>query len=114
MATITISYTALVAPTQVVDQICRTFQPVNAAADNAAFAGTYYDTNVEGWGGQAKPIADFVEESIAHPGVVLALKLAVENGQYVLTSDDADLIMYYEELKNALADQGFTITIATE
>jgi hypothetical protein len=114
MANITIKYTAITAPTQVVSDIFRHFDPKNAAADNPAFEGTYYDTNVDGRGVLETP-EEFFKNSIAHPGVILALKRAqeAESHQYVVVTEDADTIAYYEEIASALADQGFTITVGT-
>lgn len=112
MATIKIAYTAIAAPTvQPVDQICAMFLPTNAAADNAAFEGTYYDTNVEGWG-EGTSIEKFFKDSVAHPGLVAALKLAMENGEYEFDTDDFKTIMYAEEVADAVADQGFEITVS--
>lgn len=112
MATISIKYTAISAPAaEPIAQICAIFQPTNAAADLPAFEGTYYDTNVEGWG-EGTAIADFIRSSVAHPGLVLALKMAFENGEYEFDTEDEKLIMYLEEVKDAVADQGFDITVS--
>lgn len=112
MATITIAYTAPEAPVaQPVDQIFAMFVPTNAAADNAAFEGTYYDTNVKGWG-EGMSIQEFFQKSIAHPGLIAALKLAMENGEYEFDTDDEKTIMYLEEVADAVADQGFEITVS--
>lgn len=114
MATITIAYTAVTAPAnQVGAQICSTYLPTNAAADLAPFDGTYYDTNVQGFG-EVMPVAKFYADSVAHPGVVLALKLAVEKGSYEFETTEAKEIAYFEELADALASQGFTITVDKE
>lgn len=112
MATIKIAYTAIAAPVvQPVDQICAVFLPTNAAADNAAFEGTYYDTNVEGYG-EGTSIEKFFSDSVAHPGLIAALKLAMEKGEYEFDTDDAKTIMYAEEVADAVADQGFEITVS--
>lgn len=111
MAKITITYAAINAPAgKPADQICATFVPTNAAADNAAFDGTYYDTNVAGLGLRAD-IAKFVTDSVAHPGLVAALKRAQKDGSYEFDTTDHDTIMYYEEVAAAVADQGFTIAV---
>ena len=112
MAQVTITYTALAAPTaDTTQQICRMFFPNNAAADNAAFAGTYYDTNVEGWG-EGTSAEQFFKDSVAHPGLVLALKTAVEKGTATLEVTDPYEVLYYKEIADAVADQGFTIEVA--
>lgn len=114
MATITITYTAITAPANEVGaQICALYMPTNAAADLAPFDGTYYDTNVEGFG-ECMPVAKFYADSIAHPGLIAALKRAVADGEYEFETDDLKTIQYCEEVANAVASQGFTITVATE
>lgn len=113
MAKITITYTAISAPAaDQAAQICATFVPTNAAADLPAFAGTYYDTNVEGWG-EGMTLEQFMKASVAHPGLVLALKLAIENGSYEFETEDEKTVMYLEEVADAVADQGFEITVET-
>jgi len=111
MATIKIVYSAITAPAaDAVNQICAIFVPTNAAADNSAFEGTYYDTNVEGFG-EGMAIAKFFKDSVAHPGLVAALKRAVEDGEYTFETENAEMIMYLEEVADAVADQGFKITV---
>ena len=113
MATINIVYSAVSAPTsQAVAQICATFVPTNAAADLAAFDGTYYDTNVEGWG-EGTSLQDFFSQSVAHPGLMAALKLAMEaeDGTYAFEATDENTVIYAEELAKVLANEGFTITV---
>ena len=112
MAQITITYTAISAPAaEPIAQICAIFEPTNAAADLPAFAGTYYDTNVEGWG-EGTSMAKFIQESVAHPGLVLALKMAFENGEYQFETEDVKTIMYLEEVADAVKDQGFDIVVS--
>lgn len=114
MATIKIVYTAIDAPTaDVVNQICATFVPTNAAADNAVFNGTYYDTNVEGFG-EGMTIEKFFKDSVAHPGLIAALKRAIKDGEYEFSTDDQKTIMYLEDIADAVADQGFAITVTQE
>lgn len=111
MATITIAYTAPVAPqiNRVAD-ICATFQPTGAACDLPAFEGTYYDTNVYGFD-PATSLEEFMAAQVAHPGVVAALRAAMSAGEFVIEFPTEDDILYYTELKPALVDQGFEITI---
>lgn len=112
MATVKITYTAISAPAaEAVNQICATFVPANAAADNAVFEGTYYDTNVAGMA-EGMSAEKFFKASVAHPGLIAALKLAVENGEYEFDTDDVDTIMYLEEVTDAVADQGFVIEVS--
>lgn len=114
MASITIAYTAITAPANEVGaQICALYMPTNAAADLAPFDGTYYDTNVAGFG-EVMPLEAFYANCVAHPGLVLALKRAVADGEYTFTSTDEKLIMYLEEVKAAVASQGFEITVEEE
>ena len=88
MKKVTITFTAPVAPAaQPVDQICSIFLPTNAAADLPAFEGTYYDTNVAGFG-EGMSIEKFFADSVAHPGLIAALKLAVANGEYAFETED--------------------------
>lgn len=113
MATITITYTAVSAPVaDAVAQICAVFVPTNAAADLAPFDGTYYDTNVYGFG-EGMAIQKFFADSVAHPGLIAALKLAVAEGEYEFDTEDEKLIMYLDEIVStgAVADQGFEITV---
>lgn len=112
MATIKIVYSAITAPNaDLVNQICATFVPTNAAADNAVFEGTYYDTNVYGMG-EGMSAEKFFRDSVAHPGLILALKRAVEDGEYEFDTEDEKTIMYLEEVADAVADQGFEITVS--
>ena len=113
MATITITYTkpvdASVAPK---NEICATFVPTNATADNPVFASydapnNYYDTNVPGYGA-CMTAEDFFWKQIAHPGLIAALRAAMRTpGEaYTWNATDAD-VQYVEELEPALKDQGF-------
>jgi len=112
MATVNITYTAISAPAaDAVAQICATFVPTSAAADLPVFEGTYYDTNVYGLG-EGMSIEAFFKASVAHPGLVLALKRAVEDGEYEFETEDEKTIMYLEEVADAVADQGFEIVVS--
>lgn len=112
MATVKITYTAISAPAaDAVNQICATFVPTNAAADNAAFEGTYYDTNVAGIG-EGMSAEKFFKASVAHPGLIAQLKKAVEDGEYEFETEDEATILYLEEVADAVADQGFVIEVS--
>lgn len=111
---ITITFTAPVAPAaQPINEICRMFLPNNAAADNAAFDGTYYDTNVAGMAGGIT-VEQFIAGSVAHPGLIAMLKqaMASSTGKYEAVTEDEKLILYLGEVAPAIADQGFVIVIA--
>ena len=107
MATITITYVKPVNVTAVPEsQICATYAPTNAAADNTVFDGTYYDTNVAGYG-DAMSAEAFWNAQVAHPGLVAALRAAMRAGSYDWEATDAD-VQYVGEIAPALAEQGFT------
>ena len=113
MATIKIEYSAISAPVaNAVAQICVTFLPTNAAADLPPFDGTYYDTNVQGWG-EGTALETFFAQSVAHPGLFAAIKLAMEaeDGTYEFETSDDKTIIYADELAKVLKDEGFTITV---
>lgn len=109
MATITITYTKPVDSSVVPkNQICAIYVPSNAACDNAAFDGTYYDTNVPGYGAGMTP-EEFFNSQVAHPGLIAALRAAMRaapDGSYDWEATDAD-VQYVGEIAPALADQGF-------
>lgn len=111
MAKITIAYTAPAAPqASKTAEICSTYVPSNAACDLPVFEGTYYDTNTEGWD-PAVALADYSAMMIAHPGIVAALRAAQASGEFVIEFPTEDDILYWTELKPALVDQGFTVTV---
>lgn len=113
MATITITYTAptVFAKDAATQQIFGVWAPATTASDNAAFEGTYYDTNK--WDNGEFPYATslkaFLDAQVAHPGLIAALRAAVrsESGTYAWDASAED-VLYVEELEGALKDQGFT------
>ena len=118
MATITITYTPATSfvSDAAVQQIFGLWNPASTASDNAAFDGTYYDTNKwdKGEFAYAQSLEAFVASQVAHPGLVAALRAAVRaydadagKGVYNWEATDDD-VLYIEELTPALADQGFT------
>lgn len=112
MATITITYTKPVDESVVpASQICATYVPANAACDNAAFDGTYYDTNVPGYGAGMTP-EEFFNAQVAHPGLIAALRAAMRAGSYDWEATDAD-VQYVGEIAPALEDQGFEFSGAS-
>lgn len=112
MATITITYTAPVqfASDSATQQIFGVWNPATTASDNAQFEGTYYDTNV--WDNGEFPYATsldaFLAKQVAHPGLIAALRQAVKAGSYDWETTD-DMVLYADELADALKDQGFTL-----
>lgn len=108
MATITITYTKPVDASVVpAAQICATYVPSNAAADwtTGGIPGSYYDTNVEGYGHGMTP-EEFFNSQVAHPGLIAALRAAMRAGTYDWEATDAD-VQYVGEIAPALKDQGF-------
>ena len=109
--TIRIKYTAPVAPNvAAVTPICRYFFPAGCAADHPSMEGTYYDTNVQGWG-EATALDQFMSQMVAHPGLVAAVKQAVANGEYTMEEVNEAVKLYICEVAPALADQGFTFEV---
>lgn len=94
-----------------VAEICSMYQPNNAACDLPVFEGTYYDTNVKGWG-IGTTLEQFICQQVAHPGLIAYLRKAVRDSSYTFTTDDERMIVYLEECAAALASQGFKIEIA--
>lgn len=113
MSTVTITYAApaAVAARATTAQICRTFAPNNAAADMAPFEGTYYDTNVDGWG-EGMATLEFLTKNIFHAGLLGAFKKAMLTGEAELTDLSDEEAIYAEEVGTALADQGFSVEVA--
>lgn len=111
MAKITIAYTAPEATqSKQVPEICAMFQPTNAACDLDVFNNTYYDTNVYGIT-PATSTEVWMEQMIAYPGVIAALRAAMAKGSYVIEFPTENDILYYTELGDKLEDEGFTITV---
>ena len=117
MATITITYTKPVDASVVpAAQICAIFVPTNAAADNTSetggIPGSYYDTNVPGYGAGMTP-EEFFNSQVAHPGLIAALRAAMRaTGSYDWEATDAD-VQYVGEIAPALKDQGFEFSTAS-
>lgn len=112
MHVITITFAAPVAPVHgAIAPICRMFQPQGCAADHPNMEGTYYDTNVDGRGDLVTSFDQYIEQQVAHPGLVAALKQAVRTGEYTIKEADEKAALYAAELSPALKDQGFTIVV---
>lgn len=108
---VNIKYTRPVADAeQLVQPICSLFAPTGSYIDSEAYAGTVYDTNVEGFG-QAVAPEQFMAASIAHPGIIGQFKFAAENGETEFEVTDHATACYYYEVGKALESQGFQVTI---
>ena len=108
---ITITYTKPAA--QIVSPaapICSVMLPTNAACDMKPFEGTYYDTNVEGWG-EGTTLEQFMASVVAHPGLVAAFRKAQADGSYVIEAASDEDALYLGEVQKAVADQGIKIKI---
>ena len=111
MATVTLTYTAPTPiPVQAGKQICSIFYPDNAACDLKCFDGTYYDKNVAGYG-EGLGIEKFFADSVAHPGLIAAIRKAMADGDYSFEVDEKEAL-YLGECAKALKDQGITVEIA--
>lgn len=111
--TITITYSAITAPpVNAVQQICDVYYPTNNASRNPVFDNTYYDTNVEGFG-EVTTIEAFMADMVAHPGLVAALRAAMnaQDGTYTYADATELEALYAGELAPALKAQGFTIEV---
>ena len=105
------TYTKPVAPAvNTATPICSVMMPMNAACDNAKFDGTYYDTNVAGWG-EGTALETFMLQADAHPGLVAAVKQAIKNGTCTIDDATGDDVLYMNEISGSLADQGIKIEI---
>lgn len=91
--------------------IARLHTPGASYVDSKAYAGTAYDTNVEGFG-TATTLEDYLNSMTAHPGIVAALRQAMKEGEFVIEGADWKDHVYALEIAPALAAQGFTITSA--
>lgn len=117
MATITIDYTKPVVPVNAdVAPICRLFMPNNSYVDTDPYAGTCYDTNIDGFG-TWEGLADYLGRITHSPNVLIMFKAAVkayensEEGVGSVTFEEADpkMVEYYKELGIALAPYGFVV-----
>lgn len=91
-------------------QICATYTPNNAAADLDVFEGTYYDTNVEGWG-RGTSLGEFMAQQVAYPMLNAYLRKAIRDKEYTFETDDEKFRLYLEECTTVLAREGFKIEI---
>lgn len=89
--------------------ICAVYQPTNAACDMDVFEDTYYDTNVAGYGFGTE-LEDFLAMQVSHPGLVAAMKAAVdaENGKFEMETLDPSMKTMVEEMNRAMKGAGFS------
>lgn len=112
--TVTIKYNGV--PTAQVDkfisQICGIFDPKNSYIDTAAYEGTVYDTNVEGFG-TIEAVEPFATTSVPYPVALAQFKTAVvgTDNTVEFTVDDYKEAFYYMTIGEQLADQGFEVTV---
>lgn len=90
--------------------ICALFMPTNAAADMDAFDETYYDTNVPRCADYGDEMDQFLAMQVSHPGLIAAMKNAVEAKDHAFTmlTDDPNMATMVPELNRAMAEAGFT------
>ena len=86
--------------------ICTLFMPNTAACDMDVFDDTYYDTNVWGYGFGTE-LEDWLSMQVSHPGLVAAMKQAMETGSYTMITLDPMMKSMVHELNTALAGRGF-------
>lgn len=100
-----------------VDPICRLFAPTPCYADNAALAGSVYDTNVCGWGHLAglMPMGTSTNKLAWIERAFNSAVAAKKNGTTdagvefeIATNEDQ---LYWLQVKDALKDQNFEITV---
>ena len=111
---VTIKYTGPQNPESVkfVTPIAPTYVPSNSYVDTAAYAGTVYDTNVEGMG-VIDVMEPYATTSFPFPVPLAQFKIAAvgEDGQVEFTVDTYTEAFWYMEAGKALADQGFEVTV---
>lgn len=106
-------------------EIFPTFPLTGSYTDTPAYAGTVYDTNVEGWG-TTPTVEPYASTGIPVPGVLGQLKLPAnvlatkvedeETGaityELKFDVDDYKEANYFAQLALSVADQGIAITVA--
>lgn len=120
MATITIKYTEPTVPASpVVLPVCRLFEPNNSYIDSDPYAGTVYDTNVDGFG-TWEGLAKYLSKVTNNPNVFIMFKAAVKaaqeaeegTGSVEFEEQDPKMVEYYKELGLTLTEQGFVVEVA--
>ena len=118
MYTVTIKYTA---PVEAAGQLKSTIAPQFALGqsyvDEEAFRKdipeSAYSKNVweNGHFIMAESLEEYFATFIAHPGLVAALKKAMRDGTYKIEEVSEKDGLYMDEVKDALASQGFEIKV---
>lgn len=116
--TVKIVYAGVPAPTNIpfVSPIAALYVPSNSYVDTPAYAGTVYDTNVDGFG-KLNIMEPYATTSFPFPVPLAQFKLAVvgtdgDNGKEVeFTVDTYEEAFWYMTAGEQLKDQGFTVTV---
>ena len=123
MYTVTIKYTGVSGEVAIGPApIARLWNPEGSYIDSAAYEGSVYDTNVEGWG-EIAPVSPYDSTSIPYPVALAQFKLAtvgedllnddneVIGKQVSFDVDDYKEAFYYKTIGEQMADQGFEVTV---
>lgn len=97
--------------------ICPIYTTTNSYVDSTAYAGTVYDTNVQGFG-SIEAVEPYASTGFPFPVPLAQFKMAVigtaqsdGSKKYEFEVDDYKEAIYYTEVGAQLADQGFTVTV---
>ena len=94
-----------------VTPICALYVPQNSYIDTAAYAGTVYDTNVEGFG-KIDLMEPYATTSFPFPVPLAQFKIAAVGGSPVeFTVDTYQEAFWYMTAGVQLKEQGFTVTV---
>lgn len=116
--TVTITYAGVQAPQSIpfVSPICNIYVPTNSYIQTEAYAGTAYDTSTRGKVGYIDLMEPYATTSFPFPVPLAQFKVAaVGEGtpkEVEFTVDTYAEAFWYIEAGKALADQGFTVTVA--
>lgn len=93
--------------------ICPVYYPDNSYVDTAAYDGTVYDTNVKGFG-KIDVKEPFKTTSFPFSVPMAQFKVAAlgTSGTLEFTVDTQTEALWYKQIGDQLADQGFTVAIA--
>lgn len=97
-----------VASTQVGMNIARTFVQAKSYVDTAAYDGTIYDTNVDGWG-SLDGLDPFGDGTYKFAWLGQAIAAGDDGVEFTVAGAEEQL--YWTVLAKAMASQGFTITV---
>ena len=113
--TVTIKYTGVAKDADKIGlDIARMFTPDGSYIDSAAYEGSVYDTNVEGWGETIMP-EPFSSTSIPYPTALAQFKLAAvqanDTDGVTFEVDDYKEAFFYQTIGSQMVDQGFKVTV---